>query len=177
MSKKTLISIEDKTLFRNMMRDVTPLNHTPKPMNTAKSNPVACESFSKTDYELSDYYPDPIHSESLLTYHRHGLTQRQINALRSHQIIYEAKLDLHGLQANDAKDQLSQFIAQQMQSNRRIVLIIHGKGGKYGEPPVLKNLVNHWLPQIPDVLAFHSARPQHGGTGAMYVLLRRVRTP
>jgi DNA-nicking Smr family endonuclease len=40
--------------------------------------------------------------------------------------------------------------------------------------PVLKGKVNHWLQQRDEVLAFCSARPVDGGTGAVYVLLKRA---
>lgn len=175
MSKKTTLTNEDKALFRDMMRDVTPLNQPRKPTTLPKSKPIECQAPLAIDYQLSDYYAEPIQSESLLTYHRYGLIQSQINTLRSHGVTYEAKLDLHGLQSSDAKERLSEFIYQHIQQNHRVVLIIHGKGGRFGEHPILKNLVNHWLRQIPDVLAFHSAQPKHGGTGAVYVLLRRIR--
>jgi len=56
------------------------------------------------------------------------------------------------------------------------VRIIHGKGyGSREQAPVLKNSLNSWLRQHPDVLAFSSTRPEHGGTGAVHVLLRSRR--
>ncbi|MGD8310820.1 MAG: Smr/MutS family protein, partial [Chromatiales bacterium] len=54
------------------------------------------------------------------------------------------------------------------------VRIIHGKGGVRGQP-VLKQKVDQWLPQHPDVLALCSAPSWDGGTGAAYVLLARRR--
>ena len=55
----------------------------------------------------------------------------------------------------------------------RCAHIIHGKGYRSGErQPVLKRKVNYWLRLRPDVLAFCSATPRDGGTGAVYVLLR-----
>jgi DNA-nicking Smr family endonuclease len=55
-----------------------------------------------------------------------------------------------------------------------VVRIIHGKGkSSEGKLPVLKGKVNSWLRQKGEVLAFCSARPNDGGTGAVYVLLKR----
>lgn len=122
--------------------------------------------------DLSDYYATPVQSESLLIYHQPGIGRMQIQSLRTGQLSYQAKLDLHGLKADDAKIHVTQFLSGQVQAQHRWVLIIHGKGGRFGEAPVLKNLVNHWLRQIPTVLAFHSAQPKHGGAGAVYVLLK-----
>ena len=54
------------------------------------------------------------------------------------------------------------------------VRIVHGKGlGSGPRGPVLKGAVNVWLRNSAAVLAFSSARPVDGGTGALYVLLGR----
>ena len=55
------------------------------------------------------------------------------------------------------------------------VRIVHGKGRGSGQRgPVLKQKVNRWLRQWDTVLAFVSTRQVHGGTGALYVLLRQT---
>ena len=64
---------------------------------------------------------------------------------------------------------------QQAQARgHRCLLVIHGKGyySSSGEP-ILKNLLKNWLPLQPDVIAFHSAKPKDGGTGAIYLLIKR----
>jgi len=56
------------------------------------------------------------------------------------------------------------------------VLVIHGKGAGKAEQErssILKGCVDRWLRELEIVQAFHSAQPQHGGTGAAYVLLRK----
>ncbi|PJD93323.1 MAG: DNA mismatch repair protein MutS [Legionella sp.] len=168
------ISPEDRALFRDMMRDVTPLDQKTPPAIPLKSKLQHREPIKPKDYDLSDYYADPVQSDSILKYHRHGISPKQTQILKSGQLAWTAKLDLHGLRPDEAKDRLNHFLAYHLNNQHRWVLIIHGKGGRFGEAPVLKNLINHWLRQIPDVLAFHSALPKHGGAGAMYVLLRRV---
>ena len=72
----------------------------------------------------------------------------------------------------DAEHNLSRFISNQYKMNSKIILVIHGKSGKDSSPPVIKNLVNSYLRQMPEVLAFYSAQPKDGGTGAVYVLLK-----
>ena len=74
-----------------------------------------------------------------------------------------------------ARQSLSEFLRRRRLSGARCVRIIHGKGrGSAQGLPVLKNKVNYWLQQRDDVLAFCSARPVDGGTGAVYVLLKRM---
>jgi DNA-nicking Smr family endonuclease len=60
--------------------------------------------------------------------------------------------------------------AESLQEN--LIMILHGKGEGGNPPALLKSYVNHWLPQIDAVLAFHSTPLNRGGYGATYVLLR-----
>jgi DNA-nicking Smr family endonuclease len=109
----------------------------------------------------------------MLSYKHPSVSTQRFRALQKGAIPWEARLDLHGLHRDEAKEALSQFIHHQIQNHKRSLLIIHGKGGQEGSPPVIKNLVNRWLPQFSDVLAFHSACPKDGGNGAVYVLLKK----
>ena len=68
------------------------------------------------------------------------------------------------------------FFKEAARLGLRTLLITHGKGFGNKEKSgsgVLKGYVNRWLRDIEDVQAFHSAQPQHGGTGSVYVLLRK----
>lgn len=176
------LSDEDKALFRSQMRTVKPLqDKTPKDKSAApKIAPPKRphqEPIPKTttDYYLSDYICNHVLSESTLSYSHPSLPTKRFRELRHGEIAWEARLDLHGMKADDAKERLCRFVQQQIQGYSRCVLIIHGKGGHQGAPPVIKNLVNRWLPQLDEVLAFHSAQPKDGGHGAVYVLLKRNR--
>jgi DNA-nicking Smr family endonuclease len=63
-----------------------------------------------------------------------------------------------------------------MELGLRTVLILHGKGQRAPDQErsaVLKGYVNRWLQDLDAVQAFHSAQPHQGGTGAVYVLLRK----
>ena len=71
---------------------------------------------------------------------------------------------------------LNQFLAASQAAGRRTVLVITGKGGSGSG--ILKQAVPRWLHEGSNrdrVLAYLPARPQHGGEGALYVLLRRLR--
>ena len=68
---------------------------------------------------------------------------------------------------------LQRFVSRCKASGLKYVLIIHGKGRENSEP-ILKNKLNHWLRELPTVLAFCSALKKDGGTGAMYVLLKNI---
>lgn len=180
MSEKNL-SDEDKELFRQVVKDVKPLSKNSERIETTQPLPNTIKRAASNpkpttkSYHLSNYYTEPVYSDSLVSYSRTGIPLKRFKELRKGEIRWQARIDLHGLYAELAQDTLCKFIDEQIQLGHRCILIIHGKGGQQGEPPVLKNLVNHWLRQLSQVLAFHSALPRDGGTGALYVLLKRVR--
>lgn len=73
-----------------------------------------------------------------------------------------------------ARVELRAFLAESVAGGIRCVRVVHGKGIRSGQRgPVLKASVNGWLRRWDDVLAFVSAPPRDGGTGAVYVLLRQ----
>lgn len=174
------LSDEDKALFQEYMREVKPLTHkqktiaSPKPEKKPLKKSPPKESMiysSPVTYCLSDFIQEPVFSETILSYFPPHFALAQKRALKNGQIPWEARLDLHGYQIEKARDSLCRFI--QAQQDKRCVLIIHGKGGHQGSPPVIKNLINRWLPQMDEILAFHSAHAKDGGSGALYVLMKR----
>jgi DNA-nicking Smr family endonuclease len=108
-----------------------------------------------------------------------GLDARIVKRLRRGEFSYQATLDLHGMTAAAARVAVESFIAAAVRDGHRTVLIVHGRGrNSRDQIPVLKAQVGRWLGSGRigrSVLAFTSARPGDGGTGAVYVLLRRRR--
>lgn len=107
------------------------------------------------------------------------LDRRTAERLKRGQLPIEARLDLHGMTQEDAHAALARFVGASRAMGRRCVLVITGKGRPNAEGGgVLKQSVPRWLnePSLrAQVLAFAAAQPQHGGAGALYVLLKRVR--
>ena len=106
-----------------------------------------------------------------------GLDVRLLQRLRKGQYAVESHLDLHGLDRHEAKAALRAFLEATQREGKRCVLVVHGRGlcSKDGIP-VLRERMKEWLSRGGigrQVLAFTSARPVDGGTGAVYVLLRR----
>jgi DNA-nicking Smr family endonuclease len=84
------------------------------------------------------------------------------------------EIDLHGLTSAAAREVLKEFIEQSIFRGHTCVRIVHGKGLRSGQNgPVLKREVDRWLRRWEPVLAFVSARQVDGGTGAVYVLLKK----
>ncbi len=105
-----------------------------------------------------------------------GLNNRVFRRLKAGRISTQAHLDLHGQNALQAKSMLLSFMRLQYVNSRKCVLIITGRGKNSPlGAPVLRNEIQGWLTREPlkrIVLAFCSAQPRHGGTGALHVLMR-----
>ena len=98
-------------------------------------------------------------------------------ARRLHQGDYsiQAYVDLHGLRVDDAKEVFEEFLKWAVNTGKRGVLIVHGRGLSSPSEPILKNKVIEWLTRSPWrkwIVAYSSARRCDGGAGATYVLLR-----
>ncbi|HCP00140.1 MAG TPA: hypothetical protein DIT35_01485 [Rhodospirillaceae bacterium] len=103
--------------------------------------------------------------------------RRTADRFRRGKVPIEARLDLHGLYQGAAHDALTHFITECAAQGKRCVLVITGRGSREGSG-VLRERLPQWLNQPPVrgyVLAFTFSRPQHGGYGAVYVLLKRKR--
>ena len=170
---------DDRSLFRKAVDGVRPLKQDRKTLRTPRPKPVPQQrQRDEQDVVASllsdDYNPDIETGEELL-FVRGGLQQRVLRKLRRGQFAIEAELDLHGYIVPEAREALAVFLRDAQLTGKRCVRIIHGKGlGAEGRLPVLKIKVNSWLRQKDQVLAFCSARPQDGGTGAVYVLLKNI---
>jgi DNA-nicking Smr family endonuclease len=95
--------------------------------------------------------------------------------LKKGELAIQACLDLHGYIMEEAKEKVSIFIRNNYAMGYRCLTIIHGRGLKSNEGPVLKKCVINWLSSgilSRYILAFCSARPCDGGTGAVYILLK-----
>ncbi|STX29630.1 Smr domain protein, DNA mismatch repair protein-like protein [Legionella beliardensis] len=182
------VSDEDKALFREAVKAVKPLKKSNMieqdlVVKAQRSHQKAATqttivnkpTLNQSTIFLSNYYTHEVQAQSTLSFCRSNIPAKRLRELKQGKIPWQSKLDLHGFQIEAAQDSLVTFILQEIALNHRCILIVHGKGSQNGEPPVLKNLVNHWLPQVPSVIAFHSALPRDGGSGALYVLLKRNR--
>ncbi len=163
----------DEQLFRRLMRGVTPLKSRPRADTIRRKKHVAPPTLC-ISYTLSDPIDLDMGAETLLCHGKAQVARKQFLQLQRGEIKLQARLDLHGFTLTNARKRCAQFILYHQQQGTRYVLIVHGKGARSSAYSVLKSHVNHWLKQMPEVLAFHSAQPQHGGRGALYVLLKAI---
>lgn len=107
-----------------------------------------------------------------------GLDHRTNERLRRGKMPIEAVLDLHGCRRVEAYEVLKRFLYQSYEDGKRCVLIVTGKGQRAVGTGVIKQSFPDWIrdPAVaPFILQYYPAKPQHGGAGAFYVLLRKKR--
>jgi DNA-nicking Smr family endonuclease len=178
------LSAEDMALFRNAVKGTTPLRQEQKvPLRRKKvlsrvtqdTRATGIENDRSGNYVVSDYFPT-VMADEWLEFTRPGVQIAALKKLRKGQSPIEARADLHGLTAEQAGQRLHRFIKNAYAQGKRILLVVHGRGHRsFDQQPVLKRHVNGWLRQDPRVLAFSSAQPKDGGSGAVYVLLKSNR--
>jgi len=138
-----------------------------------RQNAMVRTSETKVD-GLSDQFVIDVGAEDELYWARDGVQDSQLRKLKAGQVPFEGSLDLHGMSVEKARETLWEFFAEATRLEVRCVRITHGKAARLdGRKPLLKSHVNTWLRQHPQVLGFTSCLPRHGGTGALYVLLKR----
>jgi len=116
----------------------------------------------------------PLESDGTLP----AIDRRTAERLRRGQIAIEASVDLHGLTQDEAFLAIQSFLAESLAAGRRCVLVITGKGTARDGGGVLRSAVPRWLTEgayREHLIGIAVAYPQHGGEGALYVLLRRQR--
>lgn len=158
---------EERALWRETMRHVTPLR--PEPAEeTVVPPPPPRETKSRRMPVSTQSAPAPTRAIKSID----ALDRRTATRLKRGTMPIEARLDLHGMTQTEAHDALTRFIARAQKHGSRAVLVITGKSG------VLHGTVPRWLEEGDNrgrIVAIRRAHVQHGGEGALYLMLRRVR--
>jgi DNA-nicking Smr family endonuclease len=176
MSRNIKLSDAEVRVFRDAVADAVPLppqplRRTPRPKPVARfARAAEREVLEESLRGLPEPF-EPLIGDGLF-YAKPGVQERVLHRLRRGHFSVGAELDLHGMRSEAARQALTEFLRQVRSGRIRCVRIIHGKGYRSGpRGPVLKQKLNGWLRQRDEVMAFCSARPADGGTGAVYVLL------
>jgi len=178
MRPPKLPDTDDAAAFREAVKDVRPLAARTPP---ARPRPAARARFRREDdravlEESLALAPGDLNVEAgdALLFRRASVASKVTDRLRRGEFAVADEIDLHGLSALAARAALREFLAEAVRRRLGCVRIVHGKGLRSGpQGPVLKHAVNVWLRKVEAVLAFASAPERDGGTGALYVLLRR----
>jgi DNA-nicking Smr family endonuclease len=184
-SKKRTADDDDAAMFLEAVGGVAPVKVKPQRVDpTAPPAPVIdrvleeAESLTRlaeliTPEDVFELDEDGERVEG----HVRGFDERVVKRLRAGQFKVDASVDLHGLKKDEAQKAVEQLVQRARVAGHRCVVIVTGRGlHSESAAPVLKPEVPLWLSRgrtSKQVLAFCSAPPQHGGVGAIIVLLRR----
>jgi DNA-nicking Smr family endonuclease len=171
---KQLLAHEDVSLWDSFAQDIKPLPSRQK--NIVKTKKGTFKPVTSPRL--------PIMSDHLIEPSRHLQNSAKIDNNKRRDLVrskieIEARLDLHGLTQEQAHSKLKSFIFNCYQHRKRFVLVITGKGkSEDGYGGILKRIVPYWLQAYdlaPYVIGFEPAHSHHGGSGALYMWIRKQR--
>lgn len=111
----------------------------------------------------------------ILSYQSEGVQPKVMIKLKKGEYKEIDCIDLHGKTIEEAYSYVKEYIGFARRQGYRCILIVHGKGDReyLKQKATLKSYVAHWLKQMPEILAYHSAPEYKGGAGALLVLLKK----
>ena len=180
MKRRTPATVndEDSRLFRDAIGEVRRLDPVAPPPAMPKPEPIPHmleADEAAVPGELLDMAFDPALMEigEELSYLRDGYPPKLLRQLKRGQYSVQDDIDLHQMNAAAAQATIAAFLAEVAERGLHCVRIVHGKGLRSkAAGPVLKTLTDRLLRRRDDVIAFASAPPMQGGTGAVVVLLK-----
>jgi DNA-nicking Smr family endonuclease len=169
MSRQRRPSAAELALWHRVMAETARLREEPRPAPASPGQPARVRPRELVVARPRGRALDPERPIDL--------DRRTWLRLKRGQVELEQTLDLHGQTQEQAHRRLRAFVADAQTSGSRCVLVVTGKGLETGG--TLRHMVPRWLNEEPNrarVVAYCPAQPRHGGSGALYVLLRRRRT-
>ncbi|OCO99586.1 MULTISPECIES: Smr/MutS family protein [unclassified Ensifer] len=184
MAREKKLSAEDRILWGKVARSTRPMpgrldelmgmlveDEPPKPQDQpkAKQQQTATGAIEQQGIALTKKPGEKVHQP---------LEKPVKRKLAKGRLALEARIDLHGMIQSEAHGLLLQFLLRAHERGLRHVLVITGKGTSFGSDGALKRAVPLWLslPEFrPLISSYEPAARNHGGEGALYVRLARVR--
>ena len=165
------LSAADRALFRQTISGATLI-----PDSNDQANSILEESLPQSDgqnVQTSDRnLPKGILSQDGDLFYRAGVQKNTLKNLKRGRFKAHAEIDLHGCTRREALRYLQTFLDQHRVERLDCVRVVTGKGrSSPGHRSVIREATLDSLRHQPRVLAYSSAPPSDGGSGAFYVLL------
>ena len=174
MHAKKTVKPEDAALFRRTVGPVRSVDDARPAQSPAPARKPPPKPRSVRPPPASDPSFALAEAGERLSYLRPGLKARVLRDLRRGRHAVEDEANLRGMRAAEALRAAGDFIRSAREDGLRCVRIVHGKGLASAEGrPIIKGELDHWLRRHDAVDAFCSAPDTDGGSGALFVLLRR----
>lgn len=171
MKFKDAISQQEKKLFKDAIGKVKPMVHDtihPEKRTIKVKSKIKQEKSKRqlAEFHFSDEFEPNLNAQGPVHYVREGADTYEAKNLRRGMYSPDLILDLHGLDQQQAKQEIAALLYACQKEHAQCICIVHGVGTR-----ILKNKVPHWLVQHPDVIAFHQAPLEWGGQGALLALI------
>jgi len=174
--------MSDAELFSFAMKDVKSLGWSAVPLHPRPPVEIQAQDEEQDALRVLEQFirggnPETEETGEYIEGSVHPQGRLYLNDLRSGRFSIQAHLDLHGLNQQEARFVLEEFLLESVRAGFRCVRVIHGRGRHSDKDlPVLKENIQRWLctrRMSRHVIAYTSARRCDGGGGAVYVLLRK----
>jgi DNA-nicking Smr family endonuclease len=173
------LSDEDSALWTSVTRSIRRLRRRkppPQPNSAPEPPPAAAPRTPKLTAAVK---PTPVPKVPAAPPPLAALEPRLKQRLARGTQAIDSRLDLHGLTQAEAHDALRAFLRASQAKGATVVLVITGKGRLGQEHGILRRAVPQWL-RLPEfrqtIVGFEQAAIGHGGEGALYVRLRKLRS-
>jgi DNA-nicking Smr family endonuclease len=181
MSRRRPLSDEEEALWSGVARSIKPLRPIKPRVRAATKAAPAVPETKPIPQRVAKIVQSvaPLKKPPPLA----ALDRREKKRVARGRDAIDARIDLHGMTQSEAHDALIRFLRRAQTNGARLVLVVTGKGSGPSrdmerERGVLRRQVPLWLalPEFrPFVVGFDAAHVAHGGEGALYVRLRRIR--
>jgi DNA-nicking Smr family endonuclease len=174
-------NLSEEDLFQHAMKDVRALGWSATPLHFRSPVEIQAQDDEREALRALEHFM--IHGDLEIEHtpeYIEGAVQPRgrlfLDDLRSGRFSVQAHLDLHGLNQQEARFALDEFILNAVREEKTCIRVIHGRGRhSHKQLPVLKESIQRWLCSrrlSRHVVAYTSARLCDGGGGSVYILLR-----
>jgi DNA-nicking Smr family endonuclease len=171
--------------FEHFMEDVKPLKedthvHFNGPKESSLTQELKRQAINQNSLEKFNYLSvegiSPVSPDDILEYKQPGIQDGVYKKLRLGKYGIDKSINIQQTPFEKARTLVFDTIMSAHNDGNRTILLKHGLG-LYSKPfaGFLKSATNHWLKEIPEVIAFYSAQKRHGGLSAVYVLIKKNR--
>jgi DNA-nicking Smr family endonuclease len=172
----------DLDAFLNEFKDVKPIQQTDKVLTGQQKNTLAQQlkrqAIEASQHLVNNYLSvekvEPVDPYDHISFKQDGVQQGVFKNVRLGKYKIDFVLNLQQHKFEQARTLLFTQILKSYHNGERMLLIKHGLGlHSQPFPAFLKSYVQQWLLQMPEVIAYYTAQPNHGGNSAVYVLLKK----
>jgi DNA-nicking Smr family endonuclease len=168
--------------FLNELKDVKPIQQTDRALTNQPKKTLAQQlkrqAIEANQNLINNYLSvekvEPVDPYDHISFRQDGVQHGVFKNLRLGKYKIDFVLNLQQYKFEQARTAIFTQIRNSHEEGDRTLLIKHGLGLRSQPfPALLKSYLHQWLQQMPEVIAYHTAQPNHGGNSAVYALIKK----